>query len=63
MADEKTQLFPSPSINNPNAILWLTSEKAGMCLSGVKGNFSAPFFGEGERAVVFPYPTDTRKSE
>ena len=40
-----------------NVILWLTPEKVEMCLSGVKGNFYAPFFGEGERATAFSYPT------
>ena len=36
------------STNNPYAISWLTPEKVEMRLSGVKGNFYAPFFGESQ---------------
>ena len=36
---------------------WLTPEKVKMRQSGVKGNFYAPFVGEGKRATAFSYPT------
>jgi len=29
-----------------------------MCQSGVKGNFYAPFVGEGKQATAFSYPTE-----
>ena len=39
------------------AISWLTPEKVEMRQSGVKGNFYAPFVGEGKWVTVFSYPT------
>ena len=51
------------STNNPYAISWLTPEKVEMRLSGVKGNFYAPFFGERRRVTAFSYPTEKRESE
>jgi len=35
----------------------LTPEKVEMRQSGVKGNFYAPFGGEGKRETAFSYPT------
>jgi hypothetical protein len=32
-----------------------------MCQSGVKGNFYAPFVGEGKQVTAFSYPTTPRK--
>jgi transposase len=34
-----------------------------MCQSGVKGNFYAPFVGEGKRAIAFSYPTIRSRGE
>jgi hypothetical protein len=34
-----------------------------MCQSGVKGNFYAPFVGEGKRATAFSYPTIKSRGE
>ncbi len=36
---------------------WLTPEKVETRQSGVKGNFYAPFVGEGKQATAFSYPT------
>ena len=42
---------------------WLTPEKVETRQSGVKGNFYAPFLGEGKQATAFSYPTLERESE
>jgi hypothetical protein len=52
---ENTSL-PNSTID-PLTISWLTPEKVEMRQSGVKGNFYAPFVGEGKRATAFSYPT------
>jgi len=43
--------------NQPLSNSWLTPEKVEMRQSGVKGNFYAPFVGEGKQVTASSYPT------
>jgi hypothetical protein len=53
---------PFSQLDNQNlSNFWLTPEKVDLRQSGVKGNFYAPFVGEGKRATAFSYPTKPRK--
>jgi len=54
IVSETVSNLQSQFAKQPN---WLTPEKVETRQSGVKGNFYAPFVGEGKQATAFSYPT------
>jgi hypothetical protein len=57
LTDRKKKLSTTFNLNLQEQSKWLTPEKVETRQSGVKGNFYAPFVGEGKQATASSYPT------